>query len=201
MPCSRLKLPEDFTPEVIPFMADPFKGEVQHNYQRKAALVKAGPVDHQKNVYFIENPNFDLNKTIFQSVSGLMGLRRLIIKAKLCNDFAWKNEAAQRIKNEYEVFEREVLKEGSSTQDDASLKVPRSVEWDEYSSLLAFMRDECDFKTEHADGSFMDHLYFCRDYSTAHYKQQSPRVLFLHSILGVGTVSYSLCCIRYLFVS
>jgi hypothetical protein len=33
----------------------------------------------------------------------------------------------------------------------------------------------------------MDHLQFCYEYGIAHYKAQSPRVLFLHSIMGVGT--------------
>jgi hypothetical protein len=36
-------------------------------------------------------------------------------------------------------------------------------------------------------GSFLDHLQFCYEYSAAYFKQHSPRVLFLHSILGVGT--------------
>ena len=38
------------------------------------------------------------------------------------------------------------------------------------------MEHECDFKCEHADGSFMDHLYFCVDYCRLHYSKQSPRV-------------------------
>ena len=42
---------------------------------------------------------------------------------------------------------------------------------------------------EHADGSFLDHLYFCQDYAALHYKAAatSPRVMLLHSIMGVGT--------------
>ena len=56
-------------------------------------------------------------------------------------------------------------------------------------SILQFMQSECNFKCEHADGSFMDHLYFCSDYCSVHYKEVSPKVLFLHSIMGVGTVS------------
>jgi hypothetical protein len=49
------------------------------------------------------------------------------------------------------------------------------------------MREECDFATEHADGSFMEHLQFCYEYATIHFRQHSARVAFLHSILGVGT--------------
>merc|ERR1712151_1048242 len=33
----------------------------------------------------------------------------------------------------------------------------------------------------------MDHLNFCQEYSRAHFSEYSPRVLFLHSIMGVGT--------------
>lgn len=33
----------------------------------------------------------------------------------------------------------------------------------------------------------MDHLNFCHDYSALHFQGYSPRVLFLHSIMGVGT--------------
>merc|ERR1719502_424341 len=54
-------------------------------------------------------------------------------------------------------------------------------------AILNFMSDECDFACEHADGSFMDHLNFCHDYSALHFQGHSPRVLFLHSIMGVGT--------------
>ncbi|CAK9071665.1 Hypothetical protein SCF082_LOCUS35408 [Durusdinium trenchii] len=54
-------------------------------------------------------------------------------------------------------------------------------------ALLDFMKNDCDFAMEHADGSFMDHLQFCYEYSVAHFKNRPPRVLFLHSIMGVGT--------------
>merc|ERR1711924_549530 len=39
---------------------------------------------------------------------------------------------------------------------------------------------------EHADGSFFEHLMFCRDYCIRHYPSQSPTPLFIHSILGTG---------------
>jgi len=69
--------------------------------------------------------------------------------------------------------------------EDQFRQVPRSMP--ESQDLLKFMRDECDFRVEHADGSFMDHLTFCRDYGLANYKTKSVVPLFLHSILGVGT--------------
>ena len=53
--------------------------------------------------------------------------------------------------------------------------------------LLEFMATRCDFACEHADGSFMDHLQFCFEYSAAHYRGRSPRVLLLHSIYGTTT--------------
>lgn len=55
------------------------------------------------------------------------------------------------------------------------------------SALTEFMTTECNFAMEHADGSFMDHLQFCYEYSHEHFKGESPRVLLLHSILGVGS--------------
>lgn len=58
---------------------------------------------------------------------------------------------------------------------------------EERKPLLQFMATECDFKLEHADGSFMDHLTFCRDYCATHYSSVSPTPLFIHSIMGVGT--------------
>ena len=55
------------------------------------------------------------------------------------------------------------------------------------SSLFHFMFTECDFSIEHADGSFLDHLHFCHDYTAVHFSSASPRVMLLHSIMGVGT--------------
>ena len=49
---------------------------------------------------------------------------------------------------------------------------------------------------EHADGSFMDHLQFCFEYSHAHMAGVSPRILLLHSIMGVGTNHFPLTARR-----
>ena len=57
---------------------------------------------------------------------------------------------------------------------------------------MQFLLTECDFDVEHADGSFLDHLYFCFEYSVQHYPQQSPLVLFLHSILGTSTNTFAM---------
>jgi hypothetical protein len=58
--------------------------------------------------------------------------------------------------------------------------------------LLRFMVESCDFDVEHADGSFLDHLYFCFEYSNQHYAQRSPIVMLLHSILGTGTNTFAM---------
>jgi hypothetical protein len=58
--------------------------------------------------------------------------------------------------------------------------------------LMDFLIRECDFNVEHADGSFLDHLYFCFEYSAQHYPQHSPLVMLLHSILGTGTNTFAM---------
>jgi hypothetical protein len=58
--------------------------------------------------------------------------------------------------------------------------------------LLNFLVRECDFNVEHADGSFLDHLYFCFEYTAQHYPQHSPLVMLLHSILGTGTNTFAM---------
>lgn len=54
------------------------------------------------------------------------------------------------------------------------------------------MVSECDFNVEHADGSFLDHLYFCFEYSAQHYPRHSQLVMLLHSILGTGTNTFAM---------
>jgi hypothetical protein len=58
--------------------------------------------------------------------------------------------------------------------------------------LITFMVNECDFDVEHADGSFLDHLYFCFEYTVQHYPKGSPLVMLLHSILGTGTNTFAM---------
>ena len=59
-------------------------------------------------------------------------------------------------------------------------------------ALLRFMVEECDFDVEHADGSFLDHLYFCFEYSVQHFPDHSPIIMLLHSILGTGTNTFAM---------
>ncbi len=109
-------------------------------------------------------PGFDINKTIFGSVEGY--LPRTVIKSKIGVELFWNDSAVNRSNSAYAL-------------------VPKPPPYN--ASIMQFMTEECDLKMEHADGSFMDHLKFCHDYSAQHYKGQSPIPLFLHSIMGVGT--------------
>ena len=111
-----------------------------------------------------QNESFDLDKTIFASIKS--PLTRAILQKKLAITLSWNDHFIDQVH-------------------EAMLAIPASVPVS--SDIFDFMRDECDFSCEHADGSFMDHLRFCYDYSAAHFKNQSPRVMLLHSIMGVGT--------------
>lgn len=132
--------------------------------RRKAQIVWARPTDHAQDVVVCRQQDFDLDKTIFSSLEG--AIPRLVTKDRLNIEVFWKDAAAARIT-------------------EAFASVPPAPSHD--AALLEFMRTECNFSMEHADGSFMDHLRFCYEYSAANFKGHSPRVLLLHSIMGVGT--------------
>mmetsp|Transcript_130523 Transcript_130523/g.325610 ORF Transcript_130523/g.325610 Transcript_130523/m.325610 type:complete len:330 (-) Transcript_130523:214-1203(-) len=132
--------------------------------RRQAAIAKGGITDHRGEVMVVRDPNFDLDKTIFQTLEGLVP--RAVMKRDIGVVAYWNDAAVQRIARQYSRIER-----------------PLSID----QPLTNFMMLECNFSMEHADGSFMDHLTFCHDYCAVHYKEHSPRVLLLHSILGVGT--------------
>eukprot|EP00620_Florenciella_sp_RCC1587_P015486 CAMPEP_0182570458 /NCGR_PEP_ID=MMETSP1324-20130603/10766_1 /TAXON_ID=236786 /ORGANISM="Florenciella sp., Strain RCC1587" /LENGTH=365 /DNA_ID=CAMNT_0024784857 /DNA_START=53 /DNA_END=1150 /DNA_ORIENTATION=- len=134
------------------------------NTQRKAVIATGIARDHDGSVVVKADPDFDLNLTIFGTVDGL--LPRMVVKSKLAVQLFWRCEKVQQVQALY-----------------STLSPPPKHDV----GLLQFMNDECDFKMEHADGSFMDHLNFCHEYSHRHFQGHSPRVLFLHSIMGVGT--------------
>merc|ERR1739845_256724 len=134
----------------------------EHNLQRKAALANAGARDHVGHVVLAPDDTFDLDLTIFKALTGVVP--RLNQKAKLGVKQFWSERMSRQIE---EVF----------------ASVPSAPSHD--AAILNFMYDECDFCCEHADGSFMDHLNFCYHYSAVHYPVHSPKVLFLHSIMGV----------------
>ena len=139
---------------------------VDHSLQRKQALALARPCDHAGRFVASFDPAFDLTKTIFKTLP--VGPKTLLQRTKLDTRFSWHEDATAAIQAAY-------LASGPapSISDDAPLH--------------KFMMTECDFSCEHADGSFMDHLHFCREYTARHYPQTSPRTMLLHSIMGVGT--------------
>lgn len=132
--------------------------------RRKAQIAFGKAQDHAPEVVVAALPDFDLDKTIFTTVEG--AVPRMVMRDKLAVQLFWSDAAVQRIST-------------------AFLTVPVAPRHDK--ALMDFMANDCNFAMEHADGSFMDHLKFCYEYSAVHFKDHSPRVLLLHSILGVAT--------------
>ena len=139
-------------------------GTVAHDLKRKQALAYGGPVDHANAVSCIYDPAFDLRHTIFKTLRS--PVKRYFQSLRMDAKIEWAAEAARRIHAAYDRVPRKLADDGA---------------------LHRFMVDECDFALEHADGSFMDHLHFCSEYTALHLPSASPRVMLLHSIMGVGT--------------
>mmetsp|Transcript_132268 Transcript_132268/g.411148 ORF Transcript_132268/g.411148 Transcript_132268/m.411148 type:complete len:332 (-) Transcript_132268:77-1072(-) len=132
---------------------------------RRMTCISLGmPSDHTKDVMVVADSSFDIESTIFKT----MDIPK--VKSKMAEDMGkkiyWDDSAVAKAMALY-------------------TKVPPPMPHDR--SLVDFIREECEFNVEHADGSFMDHLKFCYDYSATHFAGHSPRALFLHSILGTGT--------------
>lgn len=132
--------------------------------RRMAQIARGKPTDHQGEVVLAPNAAFDISKTIFASLDSAVA--RAFISDKVGVIPFWSDRAEQQIRAAFK-------------------KVPKAPSFDK--SLISFMSNKCDFAVEHADGSFMDHLKFCFEYSHRHFPERSPRVLLLHSIMGVGT--------------
>lgn len=143
-----------------------------HTYQRKAAIVNGGIADHTDHVQVRPIKDFDLNRTIFSTLEG--ALPRAVIQTRIAKDVEWTPEAASAIDREYAK---------KSTEKNLPPIDPK---------LIAFMKDECNFDVEHADGSFLDHLFFCYEYSHFYYPQHSALVMLLHSILGTATNTFAM---------
>jgi hypothetical protein len=142
------------------------------NLQRKAAIANAGARDHRGKVRVTPIPKFDLNRTIFQTLES--PIARYIQALRIGKDVAWTPDAAAVVEDSYR-------------RETAGLRLP-----DVDPALMAFLRDDCDFDVEHADGSFLDHLYFCFEYTAKHYPEGSALAMFLHSILGTGTNTFAM---------
>lgn len=143
-----------------------------HSHQRKAAIVAGGIADHAGKVAVKPIENFDLNRTIFNTLEG--NLPRYVIQKRIAKDVVWNPGAASTIDKQYEL---------KSAEKDIP---PISKE------LLRFLTEECDFDVEHADGSFLDHLFFCYEYSHFYFPKHSALVMLLHSILGTGTNTFAM---------
>ncbi|MBP46788.1 MAG: hypothetical protein CMH53_02525 [Myxococcales bacterium] len=143
-----------------------------HTMQRKAALVNAAVLDHAGAVDVKPIENFDLGKTIFSTLQG--ALPRFVIRTRIAKHVNWQDQPADRIEGKYQQL--------SEAQ-----PLPAVSE-----ELLRFLVEQCDFDVEHADGSFLDHLYFCYEYTHLHYPSQSAVVMLLHSILGTGTNTFAM---------
>lgn len=132
--------------------------------RRQSQIALGGPRDFAGQVILRRLPNFDLNTTIFRTVEGVVP--RLVIGSKIGVQAFWSDAVSRSIMRLYTL-------------------VPSPAQLSD--TLVTFITNECDFSAEHADGSFMDHLRFCYEYSCAHFKSASPLPLFLHSVMGVAT--------------
>ena len=139
---------------------------------RKAAIVRGAAVDHAGLVRTRPLAGFDLNRTIFKTLQS--PLARFVMTRRLALDVQWDEAAARSVQAAY-------------LASAAEHPLPPISE-----PLLAFLLERCDFDVEHADGSFLDHLYFCFEYGVRHYPQRSALVMFLHSILGTGTNTFAM---------
>lgn len=141
------------------------------NVQRKAAIARGGAVDHAGRVTVGPMADFDMGRTIF---GGLRGIARRVMHDRLAKEVAWDRVAADDVEAAYAAAQ--------STEPAPEID-PR---------LVRFMKDECDFSMEHADGTFLEHLRFCHDYAARHYPGHSPNVALLHSILGTATNTFAM---------
>jgi hypothetical protein len=141
------------------------------NVQRKAAITMGGAVDHAGRVKVEPMADFDMGRTIF---GGLQGIARRVMHEKLAKQTVWDRTVAGDVEAAYAAAQ--------STQ--PAPKIDQR--------LIRFMKDECDFSMEHADGTFLEHLRFCHDYAARHYPGHSPNVALLHSILGTATNTFAM---------
>lgn len=140
--------------------------------QRKAAIARGAALEHTGKVRVEPIPNFDLDRTIFKTLEGKVA--RFVMNTRVGKEAHWDADAARAVQSEY------VAARAAHPLPEVSPE------------LLQFLVSQCDFDVEHADGSFLDHLYFCFEYCAHHYPRQSPLVMLLHSILGTGTNTFAM---------
>lgn len=140
--------------------------------QRKAAIASGTVRDHAGAVRVEAIEDFDLDKTIFPTLEGRA--QRFVMRTRVGKEVHWAADREAEVQSAYEAARAETPLPPVDP------------------ALLRFMVEECDFDVEHADGSFLDHLYFCFEYTVAHYPEGSPTVMLLHSILGTGTNTFAM---------
>ena len=133
-----------------------------HSLKRKQALALGRPYDNAGYITTTVDENFKLSNTIFKSLPEGSLLAK-VQTTKLNTVIDWDPTSMKTIEEDY-----------------ANVKLPPSGD----EALHQFMFNECHFDSEHADGSFFEHLHFCRDFTALHYPSGSPRVMLLHSICG-----------------
>ncbi|MEL7371179.1 MAG: hypothetical protein AAFN74_19820 [Myxococcota bacterium] len=146
--------------------------EASLNLQRKAALASGSATDHAGRVQVMPMAGFDMNRTIFGNLEGT--LARMVMHDKVAKEAFWSDAAVHDIETAY----------AASEQAQPTPAVDKR--------LIDFMVDECDFSMEHADGSFLQHLVFCHDYSAKYFPEHSANVALLHSILGTATNTFAM---------
>jgi len=139
---------------------------------RKAAIATGRAMDHAGRVLVKPIPGFTLKGTIFDTLEGAAA--RFVMKTRIGKEPHWHATEADAVERSY----------AKAREDHPLPEVDPA--------LIRFLIDECDFDVEHAEGSFLDHLYFCFEYSVHHYPQHSPVVSLLHSILGTGTNTFAM---------
>ncbi|MEC9464624.1 MAG: hypothetical protein VX834_02490 [Myxococcota bacterium] len=148
------------------------KATPPHSIQRKAAISSGRCTDHSGKVVIVPIEGFDLGKTIFTTLEGK--LPRMVIEAKIAKTVYWNDHSANQIDQAYR----------DAQADDPVPHIDPA--------LIDFMANECDFSMEHADGTFLEHLLYCHEYSAKHFPEYSPTVMLLHSILGTGTNTFAM---------
>lgn len=139
---------------------------------RKAAIAHGAALDHAGKVRVAPIEGFSLDRTIFKTLEGVPA--RYVMRKRVGQEVYWASDAAAEVQRAYD----DVME---------SLELPEVP-----AELMQFLVDECDFDVEHADGSFLDHLYFCFEYTAKHWPEGSALVMLLHSILGTGTNTFAM---------
>jgi len=141
-------------------------------YFRKAAIAHGAALDHRGAIAIAPIPGFRLDQTIFKTLAS--PIARYVARKRVGKEVYWRRADAEQVQRAYEA-----AREAHPLPEIAP-------------ELLRFLVEECDFDVEHADGSFLDHLYFCFEYAVHHGPEGSPLVMFLHSVLGTGTNTFAM---------